>query len=557
MNKRPFTQHPTLFIITPLLVILLFLFVLLPQASPTVAANTPATNGACVRFSLYQGRNAATGAGVAGRYDMREVTTGSLLASWEASSTATVSDWFTNLQQVSDGGSWVEVFFYEGGVETAVPLEILNPAPNTPYGWVTNGQCHAVELQFPTDWSITESDSSTENEEIGIGGGGDSWEANLSTITPIRNATFSNTPSFFEVSNFGVLIDSEANAAAYGFTLTNLADDHFITGLQIAVVAYDNLGIPLAVCFENIRDIFPSETANIGNVLCHSDINAEREFEAVEAADIDRIELVFVSASQLALSDEPESLIILPLDDIDVFYYYSMPPISVAQSEIIEEGEFQVIDNNFLEINLKLFNPNSSFAASNISISITAFDENEAILSQFQTTFAEEILPRQSFRLNLDLPLERPEELHHVEAVFDVEQFMPVDPKTIETSVIESVTVSYDEQTALIEISPTNGLPLPRIYHGTLPSGTSYDVVGIATARDKNGETIGGGLAQPFFEDEALKFLIPIQASEAPETIGIYLNGEFFVVRCRCGGGGNIIGRDDFPLEITGVRLDR
>ncbi|WP_420630101.1 hypothetical protein [Candidatus Leptofilum sp.] len=550
MSKRPFTKHSSLFFLVPLLIIIISIFTLLPQAKPTVAEQPG--SGACVRFSLHQGRNTATGAGVAGRYEMWEVATGSLIAAWEGSAQATISDWFTEVPQVSAGGSWVNVNFYPAGEETAVPLEILNPAPNTTYGWVANGQCHAVELQFPIDWSIAESDSSTENAEIGIGGGGDTWEANLNTVTLIRNATVSNTFSFFEVSNFGALIQSGQNLdqAAYGFTLTNLAEEQFITDLQIAVVAYDSLGIPLTVCFDDIRDIFPSEKANIGNVLCSSNnIDAETEFEV---ADIDRIELEFVSANQLELSDEPESLIILPIDDIETFSFIPQQPLEIAQTEIFVGDESQLRDE-FLDINMKLLNPNGSFVASNISVSIVAFAENGSILGQFQETFAEEILPRQSRRFYDSVPLSMSEQVHHVEVNIDVEEFLPIDPKAITTSVIEAVSVSDDNQTVFVEISPSEGLPLARIYHGTHPlANVSYATRGIVIARNANGEIVGGGIAG---ENSFIPDTIPIEASELPETFEVYLNGEFFVVPCQCGGGGNWVGRDNFPVEVTGARI--
>lgn len=551
MNKRPFTKHLTIF----LMILVLFIFALLPQARLSAAGQS--ANGVCVRFSLFQGRNAATGAGVAGRYDMREVTTGGLLTSWEASSQATVSDWITDLPQVADGGSWVNVRFYPAGGETAVPLEVLNHAPNTPYGWVASGQCHAIELQFPNDWQPVN------NEESGFGGGGGAqeeetesvqqeWVTNLDTIRPILNTRFSDVPSFLEVSNLGAWADDEFNQSVYGFTLTNPSPDHFITDLQIGVTVFDSDGSPLTTCVEAIRDIFPLEEANIGNVLCDElDENGNRLFET---PDIASLEIAVLGANQLEISDEPESLIIFPIDDIEAAFYFKELPISIAQEETFDGEEWQVRDLDTLDIRMKLFNPNSSFTASGISISIVAFDENGAILSQFQDTFAEEILPRQSFWLIESLPLQTPEQLHHVEASIQVEQFVPIDPKTIVTSVIESV--SFDEQSVLVEISPTNGLPLARIYHGTLPSGTGYGVAGIAIARDKSGDIVGGGWAQPFSEGGPLKFLIPIQASAAPENFDVYLNGEFFVVPCECGGGGNIVGRDNFPIEISGARLN-
>jgi len=549
VNKRPFTKHSTLFLITPLLVLVLLIFVLLPQAKRTVAdSTTPATYGVCVRFSLYQGRNATTGAGIAGRYEMREVSTGGLLAAWEADSQATVSDWITDLPQVADGGSWVEVNFYPGGEGTAVSLEVLNHAPNTPYGWVANGQCHAIELQFPTNWQTVI------NEDGGFGGGGSTqeqdtesvqqeWVSNLDTIRPILNTRFSNVPSFFEVSNLGALANDGFNKTVYGFGLTNPSPDHFITDLQIRVTAFDLNGSALISCVETIRDIFPSEKANIGNLLCdQTDENRNRLFET---AEIEQLDITILTANQLEISNEPEPLIILPLDTPN-------PPISIAQEEIFDGEEWQVRDLNTLDIKMELFNPNGLFLASNISVSIIAFDENGSVLSQFQESFAEGILPRQSLWLNELLPLQTVEQLHHVETNIDVEQFVPIDPRTISTSVIESVTVSYEEQNVLIEITPTNGLPRARVYHA---AGTPYDIAGIAIARDQSGAVVGGGWARPFSEGGPLKYSIPIQASDAPETIDIYLNGEFFTLPCPCGGGGNWVGRDYFPIEISGARV--
>ncbi|NJN54980.1 MAG: VCBS repeat-containing protein [Anaerolineae bacterium] len=75
------------------------------------------------------------------------------MATWQAGSQDTVSDWFYDIAPAFAENSWVVVFFYEEGRETAVPLTILNPAPNTPYGWIAPGQCHALELQFPSGWS--------------------------------------------------------------------------------------------------------------------------------------------------------------------------------------------------------------------------------------------------------------------------------------------------------------------------------------------------------------------------------------------------------------------
>lgn len=111
---------------------------------------------ACARFNLDLGRNAHTGAGVAGRYEMIEVSTGSLLASWDADFWWADSGWIEGIELSHPDGSWVEVYFYPEGVTTGQKLEIINPAPGTQYGWLAPGMCHAIEIQFPADWAYVQ-----------------------------------------------------------------------------------------------------------------------------------------------------------------------------------------------------------------------------------------------------------------------------------------------------------------------------------------------------------------------------------------------------------------
>lgn len=133
-------------------------------AADNAAKLNLADGGACTRFDLEEGRNATTGAGVAGRYEMREVGSGRLLAVWRATSNAIDSGWIEGISSSFSTGSWVEVYFYPDGQTTATKLEILNVAPNTEYGWVKPGLCHAVELQFPAAGvNITNSESSASN----------------------------------------------------------------------------------------------------------------------------------------------------------------------------------------------------------------------------------------------------------------------------------------------------------------------------------------------------------------------------------------------------------
>lgn len=121
---------------------------------PTCAPPPPP---ACARFNLDLGRNAHTGAGVDGRYEMIEVGTGKLLATWDAEFWWADSGWIEGIKLSYEDGSWVEVFFYPNGSPPAQKLEIINPAPGTEYGWLALGMCHAIEIQFPADWAYVQS----------------------------------------------------------------------------------------------------------------------------------------------------------------------------------------------------------------------------------------------------------------------------------------------------------------------------------------------------------------------------------------------------------------
>lgn len=128
--------------------------ILTPTATKETGKHTGGSSAtACTRINLDLGRNGRTGATVPGRFEMVEVGTGRLLAQWEAQANWTCSPWFYNLHLSFAGGSWVEVFFYPEGETARVKLEVLNPAPGTDYGWLAPGMCHAIELQFPEDWT--------------------------------------------------------------------------------------------------------------------------------------------------------------------------------------------------------------------------------------------------------------------------------------------------------------------------------------------------------------------------------------------------------------------
>ena len=72
---------------------------------------------------------------------------GDELASWFARSGATDSGWIN--VEIDRKTVWVEVIYYPGPNAAGTAMRILNPAPGTAYGWVSQGVAHAIEVAWP------------------------------------------------------------------------------------------------------------------------------------------------------------------------------------------------------------------------------------------------------------------------------------------------------------------------------------------------------------------------------------------------------------------------
>ena len=116
-------------------------------AVPPEITITPGNGRACTRFDLEVGRNNVDGTPEDGIYMMQELS-GHRIATWTAQKGWLDSGWRQNLP-ISRNEVHVQVFFYPAAGGGPIQLEILNPAPGTPYGWLANDICHAVEIQFP------------------------------------------------------------------------------------------------------------------------------------------------------------------------------------------------------------------------------------------------------------------------------------------------------------------------------------------------------------------------------------------------------------------------
>lgn len=112
-----------------------------PTASPTVA-KTPRQN-ACFLINFEVGPDEAR----RGLYVVQDVG-GGVLGEWYALDGWTSSQWIREVD-IAFPSVYVRVLYYSGPGAEPFELDILNPAPGEPYGWVGRGMCHAIEVAFP------------------------------------------------------------------------------------------------------------------------------------------------------------------------------------------------------------------------------------------------------------------------------------------------------------------------------------------------------------------------------------------------------------------------
>lgn len=130
----------------------------IPSSLPDVP-HTPATtdpnpqvlaNRGCARFNFMQGRDRNRGS-IAGVYVLHDIT-GGPIASWTAGKGDLDSGWINGLP-LSHRSVHVRVVFYpKYGGGSPIQMEIVNPAPGTAYGWLVQGACHSLEIQYPAGY---------------------------------------------------------------------------------------------------------------------------------------------------------------------------------------------------------------------------------------------------------------------------------------------------------------------------------------------------------------------------------------------------------------------
>lgn len=118
-----------------------------PVIAPTSEKNPDVGRGqACTRFNFDDGDDAETGSRD-GVFIMFDDTNGAI-ASWYGPAGATDSGWINGFDITFDE-VYVQVLFYPNdGKAVPVMMEVVNPAPGTPHGWLNRGRCHAIEIQY-------------------------------------------------------------------------------------------------------------------------------------------------------------------------------------------------------------------------------------------------------------------------------------------------------------------------------------------------------------------------------------------------------------------------
>jgi hypothetical protein len=114
-----------------------------PTAPPPATATKRPREDACVRINFEVSGDEA----VRGLYLVQE-TGGKQLASWYALDGWQDSGWFKDID-ISFENVYVVVVYYPGPDTTPTYLTILNHAPDSEYGWMSWGMCHALEVAWP------------------------------------------------------------------------------------------------------------------------------------------------------------------------------------------------------------------------------------------------------------------------------------------------------------------------------------------------------------------------------------------------------------------------
>jgi hypothetical protein len=97
---------------------------------------------ACLRINFDIGGDHA----LQGDYVVQEIG-GRFLASWPAEAGWQDSGWIYDID-ITHESVYVEVWYYPSDGGSPIRLDMLNPAPGTNSGWLSRGECHALEVAW-------------------------------------------------------------------------------------------------------------------------------------------------------------------------------------------------------------------------------------------------------------------------------------------------------------------------------------------------------------------------------------------------------------------------
>lgn len=72
---------------------------------------------------------------------------GRVLYSWFAEEGWQDSGWVKDID-ITHPSVYVQVLYYSGPGADPIEMEIINPAPDSTYGWLSRGMCHALEVKW-------------------------------------------------------------------------------------------------------------------------------------------------------------------------------------------------------------------------------------------------------------------------------------------------------------------------------------------------------------------------------------------------------------------------
>ncbi len=115
-----------------------------PGASQTPEpTHAPPREKSCLRINFEVGGDEARN----GRYEVIEAG-GRVLAAWDAQDGWKDSGWIRDIE-LTYRSVYVQVVYYPPDSSDSITMRIVNPAPGTDYGWLSEGMCHAIEVAWP------------------------------------------------------------------------------------------------------------------------------------------------------------------------------------------------------------------------------------------------------------------------------------------------------------------------------------------------------------------------------------------------------------------------